>query len=133
MAEGDSGDKTEEATGKRLSDARNKGQVAMSSELVAGLMLAASIGSLLTLGKGLTGAAGGLLVTSFDTMAALAREELTAGDFSALMSNSVTGMVTALATLVMPVLFARARSQYAKVTDSGVASATIRPGADGGG
>lgn len=115
MADGDTGDKTEEATGKRLSDARDKGQVAMSTELVGGLMLAASIGSMLVLGKGLTGAAGGLLVTSFASMATLAREELTAGDFSALMSNSVTGMATALAMLVVPVLLVGFVAGYGQV------------------
>ena len=115
MAEGEGGDKTEEATGKRLSDARAKGQVAMSSEFIAGLMLAASIGSMLVLGKGLTGAAGMLLSGSFDRMSILATEELTAGDFSAIMSNSVQGMATALATLLIPVLLVGFVAGYGQV------------------
>jgi flagellar biosynthetic protein FlhB len=115
VAESESGDKTEEATAKRLSDAREKGQVAMSSELVAALMLAASITSMLMLGKGLTGAAGTLLVSSIGRMSALAREELTAGDFSALMNQSVTGMVIALATLLVPVLMVGFFAGYGQV------------------
>ncbi len=115
MAESDSGDKTEEATAKRLSDARAKGQVAMSTELVGGLMLAASIGSMMVLGSGLTGAAGQLLSGSFDRMSALGPQELTAGDFSALMSHSVRGMVTALATLLVPVLLVGFFAGYGQV------------------
>lgn len=115
MAEGDSGDKTEEATAKRLSDARAKGQVAMSSEFVAALMLAASIGSMLALGGGLTGAAGNLLVSSFGRMSSLAREELTAGDFSALMSQSVTGVSESLALLLIPVLLVGFVAGYGQV------------------
>ncbi len=115
MAETEAGDKTEEATGKRLSDARDKGQVAMSTEFIGGLMLAASIASLLVLGSGLTGAAGHLLVGSFDRMAALAMEELTPGDFSALMNQSVSGMAASLATLLVPVLLVGFVAGYGQV------------------
>ena len=115
MAEGEGGDKTEEATGKRLGDAREKGQVAMSTEFIAGLMLAASIGSMLVLGKGLTGAAGQLLSGSFDRMSMLATEELTPGDFSAIMNSSVRGMASALATLLVPVLLVGFFAGYGQV------------------
>ena len=115
MAEGDSGDKTEEATAKRLSDARDKGQVAMSTELVAALMLAASIGSFLVLGKGLAGAAGKLIVDGLARMSALAREELTAGDFASLLSLSVRDVSVALATLLVPVLLVGFVAGYGQV------------------
>lgn len=115
MAESDSGDKTEDATAKRLSDARAKGQVAMSTEFIGGLMLAASIASMSVLGKGLTGAAGQLLSGSIDRMSALGPKELTAGDFSALMSNSVQGMAGALATLLVPVLLVGFFAGYGQI------------------
>lgn len=115
MAEGEGGDKTEEATAKRLSDAREKGQVAMSSEFIAALMLAATIGSMMVLGQGLTGAAGQLLSGSIARMSTLAMEELTPGDFSALMNNSAQGMATSLATLVVPVLLVGFLAGYGQV------------------
>lgn len=115
MAEGEGGDKTEDATAKRLSDARSKGQVAMSTEFIAGLMLMATIGSMLVLGKVLTGSAGQLLAGSFDRMSALAIEELTPGDFSALMSNSIQGMAASLATLLVPVLLVGFVAGYGQV------------------
>ena len=58
MADEDKDAKTEEATPRKLEEARADGQVAMSTEFVAGIMLAATAISIMTVGGGLTEAAG---------------------------------------------------------------------------
>ena len=61
MAENENGqEKTEQPTGKRLQDAREKGEVPRSRELNTTVILLAGAGGLLTLG----GAMGCLLYTS---------------------------------------------------------------------
>ena len=49
MADESNGEKTEDATAKKLEDAREKGQVAMSNELVVALMMCATVGSMMML------------------------------------------------------------------------------------
>ena len=58
MADEDKDSKTEEATPRRLEEARADGQVAMSTAFVAGVMLAATVGAILVVGSGLVEAAG---------------------------------------------------------------------------
>ncbi|MEM8709398.1 MAG: flagellar biosynthesis protein FlhB [Planctomycetota bacterium] len=115
MASGESGEKTEEPTAKRLNEARSEGQVAMSTEFIAALMLVASIGSFLVLGRGLVGAGGQLLVSSFERVSLMALHDLSPADFASLMSASVDGMARALAIMLTPVLIVGLIAGYGQI------------------
>ncbi|MFT6193533.1 MAG: flagellar biosynthetic protein FlhB, partial [Cognaticolwellia sp.] len=53
MAESDSGEKTEEPTAKKLSDARKKGQIARSKDLGTMFVLVGSAAALMLMGNSL--------------------------------------------------------------------------------
>ena len=61
-------ERTEEATPRRRQEAREKGQVAFSSELTAATMLLATGATFLALGGHLVGAAGGLVASSVSAL-----------------------------------------------------------------
>ncbi|MGD2016692.1 MAG: flagellar biosynthesis protein FlhB [Planctomycetota bacterium] len=104
MADEDKDSKTEEATPRRLEEARADGQVAMSTEFVAGVMLAATVGAILVVGSGLVEAAGLLVVDGAQEAARLAVEELVVGDFTGLLRRAGASVFGPLTLLVAPVL-----------------------------
>ncbi|WDE00502.1 flagellar biosynthesis protein FlhB [Thalassomonas actiniarum] len=71
MADSDSGEKTEEPTAKKLSDARKKGQIARSKELGTMFVLVGSASALLMTGESLVAA----LSTMMKRLFSLSREE----------------------------------------------------------
>ncbi|MEM1449983.1 MAG: flagellar biosynthesis protein FlhB [Planctomycetota bacterium] len=104
MAEEDKDAKTEEATQRRLDEARKEGQVAMSSEFIAGVMLAAMVGAFLVLGGAISNASGELIANGAHQASRLATRELAARDFAALMSGASRSVMLPFTILVGPVL-----------------------------
>jgi len=96
--------KTEEATPKRQSDAREKGQVAMSQDLVAALMLAAGIAALMTGGATLSGSVGGLIADTARTLPELGTEDLTPAGAAAIVSEAAGGSLRWVALVLLPVV-----------------------------
>jgi len=95
MAESDSGEKTEEPTEKKLSDARNKGQIARSKELGTMFVLIGSASAMMLVGSSLVDA----LSTMMKRLFSFSREE--ALDLNALF-NVVSGSVS---LVIVPMLW----------------------------
>jgi flagellar biosynthetic protein FlhB len=74
--EGESGEKTEEATPRRREEAREKGQVALSSELVSALSLGTALGAFLLLGGPLMQTLGSLVQASLKDLGTVGVETL---------------------------------------------------------
>ncbi|MEM9380818.1 MAG: flagellar biosynthesis protein FlhB [Planctomycetota bacterium] len=104
MAEEDKDTKTEEATQRRLDEARKDGQVAMSNEFIAGVMLAATVGAFLVLGGAISRASGELILNGANQASRLATRELAAQDFAALLSGASRSVMLPFTILVGPVL-----------------------------
>jgi flagellar biosynthetic protein FlhB len=100
----DSDEKTEEATPRYLEEARERGQVAQSTELVAALMLCAAGASLTLGGEDLARATGELLRDTLALASQAGELELGAEDAAALIEGSLQGVVPALLAVVLPVL-----------------------------
>ena len=97
-------EKTEEATPKRREEAREEGQVAMSQELVAALMLAAGIGALLMGGGMLGETLGGILASTLEALPQHGTKPLEVPDVAAFVREIVSDGATAVVTLFLPVL-----------------------------
>jgi len=95
MAESDSGEKTEEPTGKKIADARKKGQIARSKELGTMFVLIGSASAMMLVGSSLVDALTGMMTRLFS----FSREE--ALDLNALFS--VVGASVSL--IIVPMLW----------------------------
>jgi flagellar biosynthetic protein FlhB len=95
MAESDSGEKTEEPTEKKLSDARNKGQIARSKELGTMFVLIGSASAMMLVGSSLVDALSSMMIRLFS----FSREE--ALDLNALF-KVVSGSVS---LVIVPMLW----------------------------
>lgn len=103
MADGPEKDeKTEEATPKRLEEARDKGQVAFSSETMAGATLVGSALALLLAGPALANAAGDGVVEGLARLRTLGLEELDAAAFAALLGASLRDALLPMLLFVAP-------------------------------
>jgi len=71
MADSDSGEKTEEPTAKKLTDARKKGQIARSKDLGTFFVLVGSACAMLLMGKALANSMANMMSHMFS----LSREE----------------------------------------------------------
>lgn len=94
MAESDSGEKTEEPTAKKLSDARKKGQIARSKDLGTMFVLVGSAFAMMVMGSALVEALSGMMKRLFS----LSRRETM--DVHALTSVIVSGANT----IIFPML-----------------------------
>lgn len=108
-------EKTEEATPRKRDEARGQGQVALSNEFVAAMMLAAMIGSMLVLGSNLATSSGSLIVEGAQRASRLSMEELAAQDFSAILISASRGVATSLAILLAPVILMGFLTSYGQV------------------
>ncbi len=98
-SEGQGGERTEQATPKRRREAREKGQVRKSQELVSALMMVIMFGALSLLGSGMWGQLQNL-VTRGLTLDFKRGEALLPADVPVLMQECVTAM----AKIVLPLL-----------------------------
>ncbi len=116
MAEHDDREqRTEEATPRRREEARERGQVALSSELVAGISLAAGLGALFLAGGGLARAVAGQAVASFTTLGALGREELEPLRAAEIVRGSLSSVLGPLCLVVLPVTAVAGLIAFAQV------------------
>jgi flagellar biosynthetic protein FlhB len=106
VAEGneDRDQKTEDATPRRREDARDKGQVALSQQLVAALMLCAGCAGLLLVGGQLAGASAGLVRETSEQLGALGTGELSPSSAASLLARAVQVVGPGLAGVILPVL-----------------------------
>ena len=86
-------EKTEDATPRRRQEAREKGQVPLSSELLAALLLTGWTLALAVYGGNLGHAIGGLLASTVETLGTLGTEELDLQDFVGVLNRAakITG------------------------------------------
>lgn len=100
----DKDEKTERATPRRLSEAREKGQVAYSSEFVAGVGLVALLMSLLMTGGFVARSLGGIVKRGAMDVGLLGPRTLSLEEFATLLERTVREVVPVVLSLVGPVL-----------------------------
>lgn len=116
MAEGsDDQDKTEEATPKKREEAREKGQVALSQDVVSALSMAAAAGVLGMGGSVLAEGAGALVRASTANLSSIGPAELTVEGWSELLAGSTVSMALPVALVVGPLLAVGLFAGYAQV------------------
>ena len=94
MAESDSGEKTEQPTGKKIADARKKGQIARSKELGTMFVLIGSAAALMLMGSSLVDALTGMMKRLFS----FSREEaLDLKALFAIVGDSVSLIIAPMA------------------------------------
>ena len=107
--------RTEEATPRRREEARERGQVALSTELVAALGLAAGVGVLALGGAGLVRALALELERDLGALAAAGTRELSVRESAALLEESVLGVLGTLALLTVPTVLVCALAAFVQV------------------
>jgi flagellar biosynthetic protein FlhB len=114
MAENDGQERTEEATPKKRDEAREKGQVALSTDLVAALSLAAAAGALVLGGAALAEGGGALIRASATNLAELGPADLSTEAWAELVEANTTSLALPLGLVVAPMLAAAAFAGYAQ-------------------
>ncbi len=105
MADSDSGEKTEEPTAKKLSDARKKGQIARSKDLGTFFVLVGSACAMLLMGKALANSMANMMSHMFS----LSREQTM--DVNALFKVINDG-ISNYPTIIMDFLYCHACGLY---------------------
>src|SRR5258705_12623860 len=96
--------RTEAATPRRREEARERGQVALSSELVSAVGLAAGVGVLSVGGAALARAVAATMEHGLRALGDGATRELTVPESAALLEGPVTGVLRALCMVGDPTL-----------------------------
>lgn len=107
--------KTEDATPRRLQEAREKGQVAFSSELLAATVLAGWLGAFLFLGGAMFRALAGSLRATMETASVRGREELDAQAVAALLRGFAGETFTPALVLILASCVVAALIGYGQV------------------
>src|SRR5262245_4551528 len=107
--------KTEEATPRRREDARAKGQVALSSELVAALGLAGGLALILTGGSTLMRASANGLARTLTSLPAFGTAALDANTSAAAIRASLDGVLGILAGIALATVLFGGLAAYAQV------------------
>ena len=104
--------KTEEATPRRRQEARDKGQVAMSTEFVAALGLCIGV-AVLAFGSGPLGnAIGGLIVQTIDGLGATGKSDIGIGEASGILKTALFSVAGTLGLVLAPALLISALAGY---------------------
>jgi flagellar biosynthetic protein FlhB len=114
MAENDQ-ERTEEATPRKRDEAREKGQVAMSQDVVASLSLGAAGGALALGGSLLAQDAAALIRASAANLASLGPAEVSIEGWSKLVESSATSMALPAAAIILPLVATGMFAGYAQV------------------
>src|SRR5262245_39058233 len=115
MAEHDDREqRTEEATPRRREEARERGQVPLSMELVSAVGLAAGVGILAAGGGQLAHAIAGEMEGGFHALG-LGTGNLSVPESAALLRGSVTAVLGALCMVIVPTVLVCALTGYAQV------------------
>lgn len=115
MADSDKEDKTEDATPRKRQEARDEGNVAMSTELIAAGMLVGIAISALMGGQVLAEATAGQVRSSFESFGHLGRLDLALADTASILRDSIGRMLTPLAAVMLPVVLLGAALGYFQV------------------
>ena len=115
MADQDKDQKTEEATPRRLQEARQEGQVAISSELMAALGLVVGLGSLVFTGGPLASAIGGLTVDVSSRLGVLGRQELDPTSAAGILESSIRSVIMPLLLVMLPAIAISVLGGYLQV------------------
>jgi len=116
MAESEDADqRTEQATPRRRMEAREKGQVPLSLELVAALLLIAWTAALALGGGGVARSVGAALGSALQAVGELGRYELSVESAAALVGDAGRQAASALAPLILPLLALGALAGYVQV------------------
>jgi flagellar biosynthetic protein FlhB len=107
--------RTEPGTPRRREESRDRGQVALSSELVAGLSLCAGVAALFLGGGALADAAGRLILESAQGLSTSGTEALTFERTKALLESALRGVAVAVAVIVVPTLAVSLIAGYGQV------------------
>lgn len=122
----DRGNRTEEATPRRRQEAREKGQVALSVELVAAVLLTGWLGALAFGGGALARALGASLVRSIQELPARAAGDLSAREAAGLAVGLAGSAALPLAVLVLPLVLLALAVGYGQV-GLVVATSAVQP------
>ena len=107
--------KTEEATPRRREEAREKGQVGISSEFMSAIGLCVGIAVLAVAGNQLAGSVGELIVKSLNNLAAHGTDELSIAGSALLVKASFLSVAGALAGVTLPAVLVAALSGYGQI------------------
>lgn len=107
--------RTEEATPRRREEARERGQVALSTELVSAVGLAGGAGILALGGGDLARAVASGIEDSLRVLGETGRSELDVPHSAALLGQSVRGVLGALALVVVPTMLLCALTGFLQV------------------
>jgi flagellar biosynthetic protein FlhB len=107
--------RTEEATPRRREEARERGQVAISSELIAALMLSAGVGSMLLVGGAFADSTGGVIARSIELMGDRGTMELSPRIAAGILDSTLRAIGPGLAGIVIPVVIVGALVGYGQV------------------
>jgi len=97
-------EKTEEASAKRRREAREKGQVALSNELLSAVMLLAGLGTLLLAGGSMMQILGRTVVRSTESLPRLGPAELDLVGLTAAIGGAGDALIEVLAIVAAPLL-----------------------------
>jgi flagellar biosynthetic protein FlhB len=111
----DKDQRTEEATPRRLDEARREGQVAISTELVAALGLCAGFAALLLAGPQLSDRIGGVIVGTIRGLPTFGPAQLDLQDFASLIESVILPVGGGLALIIAPALAIIALAGYGQV------------------
>jgi flagellar biosynthetic protein FlhB len=100
----DKDQKTEEATPRRRQEAREKGQVPLSTELLAALLLAGWMLGFVVYGGSLARAAGGVMSSTIRNLGTLGTGELDMQDFVGVLRDTASSVSPAMAIFLLPLL-----------------------------
>ena len=116
MAESDDKEqKTEEATPRRREEARDRGQVALSSELIAALGLCLGTAMLSLSGGRLAQTLGGLTRDTLGALGTIGTSELTAPSSARLIREPILAVLGILGVVVLPTVAFGALAGYLQV------------------
>src|SRR5688572_22897542 len=113
--EDDAQDKTEEATPRRRQDARERGQVALSAELVSALTLAGGLGVLVVSGGLIAQSSGALVAGALGGLGAAGRLPLDPGAAAELFQGSARTIGLVLLGVVVPMWLVALLAGYLQV------------------
>lgn len=113
--EDDKQDKTEDATPRRRQEAREQGQVALSTEVISAAMLCAGLGVLVVAGGALAQTCGGMLASSLDALGDAGRATLDPATTTVLFGDSARTVAVAALAVVAPMWLVALLSGYLQV------------------
>jgi flagellar biosynthetic protein FlhB len=120
-------EKTEDATAKRLGEAREKGQVAFSTELMSATTLVAALLAFLLAGPSLAEATGASVAGGLTRVGDLGAVDLDLEAFAALLRGAVQHILPAILALILPVVGLAVLVGFAQVGGVSLAPKAVQP------